>query len=169
MVDKRISLYEKVEQWFTLNRGTGHPEIFVSPKIVCPQRSKVNTFGYNECDWYATSDVFYVTNPQSDYNIKYILSLLNSKLYYLWLYHKGKRKGEVLELTAKPLSEIPIKKASKDMQDKIIEVVNTIIEQKKQNPNYDTSAFEHIIDQYVYEIYGITDSEVKYINHTIKR
>ena len=101
---------EKTEQWFTLNRGTGHPEIFVSPKIVCPQRSKTNTIGYNECDWYATSDVFYITNSQKEYNLKYILGLLNSKLYYIWLYNRGKRKGEILELTAKPLSEIPIKK-----------------------------------------------------------
>ena len=28
----------------------------------------------------------------------------------MWLYSKGKRKGETLELTATPLSEIPIKK-----------------------------------------------------------
>lgn len=55
------------------------------------------------------------------------------------------------------------------MQDKITEVVNRIIEQKKLNPNNDTSALEHMIDQYVYEIYGITESEVKYIDQTIKR
>lgn len=39
---------------------------------------------------------------------KYLLALLNSKLIYFWLYYRGKRKGETLELYATPLSEIPI-------------------------------------------------------------
>ena len=109
MIDKRQSLNEKTDQWFTLNRGTSHPEVFQREKIVCPQRSKTNTFGYNDIDWYAASDVFYLTNPKPGYKIKYILALLNSKLYYVWLYNRGKRKGESLELTATPLSEIPIR------------------------------------------------------------
>lgn len=94
----------------SIKKGTAHPHIFTCAKIVCPQRSKVNTFGYNECDWYASADVYYITNPHKDYHIKYILGLLNSKLYFVWLYHKGKRKGETLELYQKPLSEIPIKR-----------------------------------------------------------
>ena len=167
MIDKRLSLNEKTEQWFTLNRGTGHPEIFVSPKIVCPQRSKTNTFGYNECDWYATSDVFYITNSQKEYNLKYILGLLNSKLYYIWLYNRGKRKGEILELTAKPLSEIPIKKATPDIQNSIVKIVNEIIALKKSNPNHDTSSLERQIDTVVYDIYGLTDAEIKIIEQSI--
>ena len=167
MIDKRLSLNEKTEQWFTLNRGTGHPEIFVSPKIVCPQRSKTNTFGYNECDWYATSDVFYITNSQKEYNLKYILGLLNSKLYYIWLYNRGKRKGEILELTAKPLSEIPIKKATPDIQNSIVRIVDEIMDLKKSNPNHDTSSLERQIDAIVYEIYSLTDAEIKIIEQSI--
>ena len=166
MIDKRLSLNEKTEQWFTLNRGTGHPEIFASPKIVCPQRSKTNTFGYNECDWYATSDVFYITNSQKEYNLKYILGLLNSKLYYIWLYNRGKRKGEILELTAKPLSEIPIKKATPDIQNSIVKIVNEIIALKKSNPNHDTSLLERQIDTIVYDIYELTDTEIKIIEQS---
>ena len=167
MIDKRLSLNEKTERWFTLNRGTGHPEIFVSPKIVCPQRSKTNTFGYNECDWYATSDVFYITNSQKEYNLKYILGLLNSKLYYIWLYNRGKRKGEILELTAKPLSEIPIKKATPDIQNSIVRIVDEIMDLKKCNPNHDTSSLERQIDTIVYDIYGLTDAEIKIIEQSI--
>ena len=167
MIDKRLSLSEKTEQWFTLNRGTGHPEIFISPKIVCPQRSKTNTFGYNECDWYASADVYYITNPNKDYHIKYILGLLNSKMYYVWLYHKGKRKGETLELYQKPLSEIPIKKATTDIQNSIVKIVDEIIALKKSNPNHDTSSLERQIDTIVYDIYGLTDTEIKIIEQSI--
>ena len=140
---------------------------FSGPKIVCPQRNKVNTFGYNECDWYASADVYYITNPNKDYHIKYILGLLNSKLYYVWLYHKGKRKGETLELYQKPLSEIPIKKASSDIQNSIVKIVNEIIALKKTNPNHDTSSLERQIDAIVYKIYGLTNAEIKIIEQSI--
>ena len=154
---------EKIECWHQLRRGTAHPHIFTSAKIVCPQRSKINTFGYNECDWYASADVYYITNPNKDYHIKYILGLLNSKLYYVWLYHKGKRKGETLELYQKPLSEIPIKKASSDIQNSIVKIVDEIIALKKTNSNLDTSPLERQIDAIVYDIYRLTDAEIKII------
>jgi adenine-specific DNA-methyltransferase len=101
---------------------------FSGPKIVCPQRSKINTFGYNECDWYASADVYYITKPNDSYSLKYILGLLNSKLYYVWLYNKGKRKGETLELYQKPLSEVPIKCVSQEVQDSIVSMVDEIMD-----------------------------------------
>ena len=99
--------------------------------------------------------------------MKYILGLLNSKLYYIWLYHKGKRKGETLELYQKPLSEIPIKKASSDIQISIVKIVDEIITLKKTNPNHDTSSLERQIDSIVYDIYGLTDAEIKIIEQSI--
>ena len=158
LVDKRASLNEKTEQWFTLNRGTSHPEVFSKCKIVCPQRSKTNTFGYNECEWYAASDVFFLTNPKEGYDLKYILGLLNSKLYFMWLYSKGKRKGETLELTATPLSEIPIKKVADREMSSVVLLVDSIISAKKQGKN--TSALENQIDFLVYHLYGLTYDEV---------
>lgn len=158
---------EKIEYWHQLRRGTAHPYIFVSPKIVCPQRSKTNTFGYNECDWYASADVYYITNPNKNYHIKYILGLLNSKLYYIWLYHKGKRKGETLELYQKPLSEIPIKLVSPDVQNEIVKIVDEIITLKKENPKRDISKQENQIDKIVYEIYGLTQAEIKVVESSI--
>ena len=158
---------ENTDYWYQLRRGTAHPYIFTNPKIVCPQRSKTNTFGYNECDWYASADVYFITNPINGYSLKYILGLLNSKLYYTWLYHKGKRKGETLELYQKPLSEIPIKRVSSEVQNSIIKIVDEIITHKKTDSRYDTSVLEQKIDTIVHNIYGLTDSEIKFIEKGI--
>lgn len=136
---------------------------FDGPKIVAPQRSKSNTFGYNEISWYATSDVFFITNPEDGYTLKYILGLLNSKLYYVWLYNRGKRKGENLELCQKPLSEIPIKKATPSQQQQIVDLVNKILATKKTDPNANTSALEREIDGIVYGLYGLTEEEIAVI------
>ena len=152
---------EKTDYWYLLRRGTAHSNIFTGAKIVCPQRSRNNIFGYNECEWHASADVYYITCPDKRYHIKYILALLNSRLYYVWLYHRGKRKGETLELYRKPLSEIPIKCAATDIQSSIVEIVDTIIALKKSNPCHDTSILERKIDAIVYRIYNLSDAEIK--------
>ena len=161
MVDKRLSLHEKTDQWFTLNRGTAHPTIFNGPKIVAPQRSARNTFGYNESSWYAASDVFFITSPKQGYSLKYILGLLNSQLYYFWLYHKGKRKGSTLELTAKPISEIPILLATVEQQTEISNLVTNIISALKKDTNI--TLLEKELNKKIYKLYDITTDEQKLI------
>jgi len=103
--------------------------------------------------------------------LKYILALLNSKLYYLWLYYRGKRKGEILELIAKPLSEIPIKKIAKEDQQPFIDLVDKILaitkdEDYLENPVKQemVKEYERQIDQMVYKLYDLTEEEIKIIN-----
>ena len=157
--------WEENTKWYALVRPRNEG-IFTSEKIVAPQRSLTNTFGYNDIDWYASSDVYYITNPIDGYKLKYILGLLNSKLYYIWLYNKGKRKGEALELYQKPLSEIPIKKATADEQNMIVSYVDKILSAKKTNPLADTSALEAEIDRLVYDLYGLTEDEIAIVEGT---
>jgi len=151
--------------WWVLT--TSRQQDFCGPKIVAPQRSPQNTFGYNEIPWYAASDVFFVTEDEKSISLKYILALINSKLYYLWLYHRGKRKGETLELIAKPLSEIPIKKISKPQQQPFIVIVDKILAITKDEDYLANAAkqakvkeLEREIDQMVYELYGLTPEEI---------
>lgn len=129
---------------------------FCGAKIVAPQRSKLNTFGYNENPWYASADVYFITAAKPGWNLKYILSLLNSKLYYFWLYYKGKRKGDTLELYQKPLSEVPIKHT--ENQEEYIKLVDTIISKKQANENTDTE--EEQLNQMIYKLYDLTPEEI---------
>ena len=154
---------ENTDYWHQLRRGTAHPHIFTCNKIVCPQRSKLNTFGYNECDWYASADVYYITNPKGGYQIKYLLGLLNSKLIYIWLYNKGKRKGESLELYQKPLSEIPIFKAEVQDQNDVIDLVENIINSKDNTISDDYNSNVEKLDMVIYKLYNLSESEIKYI------
>jgi len=143
---------------------------FCSEKIVVPQRSPRNTFGYNEIPWYAASDVFFITEKEKSVSLKYILALINSKLYYLWLYHRGKRKGETLELIAKPLSEIPIKKISPSKQRSFIVIVDRILAITRDDDYLQNLAkqakvkeYERQIDRRVCKLYGLTDEEIKIV------
>jgi adenine-specific DNA-methyltransferase len=146
-------------------------EIFEGAKIVVPYRSITNTFGYNENIWFCRSDSYVITSDDNNYNLKYLLGILNSKLYYIWLYHKGKRKGETLELFQIPLSEIPILKAKKDEQINIANIVDKILDitnsENYLNSEIKLSAvkdYEKQIDVMIYKLYDLTYQEVKTID-----
>ena len=91
------------------------------------------------------------------------MGLLNSKLYYIWLYHRGKRKGDTLELYEQPLSEIPIKLTDKEVEESIIKIVDKIISLKKIN--IDTSSLENELDLFIYNIYGLTKEEINIVEN----
>jgi adenine-specific DNA-methyltransferase len=134
-------------------------ELFDGPKIVSPQRSYQNTFCYNDIPWYASADVYYITPKEPSVSLKYVLALVNSRLYFLWLYLKGKRKGEMLELYQKPLSEIPIKRIAPDDQKPFIKLVDRILATKQRDAGADVSSLEREIDELVYALYGLTKEE----------
>ncbi|MDR3642486.1 MAG: TaqI-like C-terminal specificity domain-containing protein [Candidatus Doudnabacteria bacterium] len=158
--------------WYVMS--TSRKLNFDGPKIVFPQRSNTNTFGYNEVTWYAMSDVFFITQ-KGDYkniDLKYILALLNSKLYYLWLYHRGKRKGEILELIGNPVSEIPIKIVGENIQKQFNEIVDIILVITKSDDYLNNAAkkakvhdLEEQIDKMVYKLYGLTGEEIKIVGN----
>ena len=134
-------------------------EYFTGPKIIAPYRSRRNTFSYNEIPWFASQDVCFILAKNPQFNLKYVLALLNSKLYYLWFYYKGKRKGEMLELCKKPISDMPIKRISESQQIVFINLVNRILAARSRYPEANVSDLEAEIDQKIYDLYGLTSEE----------
>jgi adenine-specific DNA-methyltransferase len=171
-----LSKAKKLGTWWALSSSRREYD-FSQEKIVVPYRNKFNLFAYNNKLWSATSDVFFITlKKYNNLKLKYILSILNSKLIYLWLYFKGKRKGNILELTAKPLSEIPIKEVSPEKQKPFIELVNRILsttEDKDYLDNPDKQAkvklLEKEIDTLVYKLYNLTPKDIKIIKNFNKK
>ncbi|MDD4532798.1 MAG: Eco57I restriction-modification methylase domain-containing protein, partial [Bacilli bacterium] len=149
--------------------------IFDGEKIIAPYRSKGNIFGYTDRPWYAASDVYFITGKKhSDIKLKYILALLNSKLYFKWLCEKGKKKGEILELFSKPLSEIPIKKIPSEAQKPFIDLIDQILkitsapDYNPKKPPIKQKELEKQIDELVYKLYDLTEEEIKIVENSLK-
>ena len=113
--------------------------------------------------------MYYITQRDTSIALKYVLALLNSKLYFVWLYFKGKRKGEMLELYQKPLSEIPVKVISSAEQKPFIALVDRILAAKARDAAADVSGWEREIDQLVSALYGLTTAEIKLVEESAKR
>jgi len=138
-------------------------DIFTGQKIVVPYRSEENAFAYNCTEWFCRSDCYVITQKYPSVALGYLLAALNSRLYFQWLYHRGKRKGKMLELFQIPLSEIPILRIDAARQTEFIEITDRILAAKQVNAEADTSASEREIDRLVYALYGLTPEEIKIV------
>ena len=136
-------------KWFELQWARTR-NLFEKPKIVAPYRCKRATFAYNEIPFYASTDVYYITESKNNTDkLKALLGILNSTLVNVWLYHRGKRKGEMLELFSTSLQRIPII-LPKDMRP----LVNLVTRR------LNGELVDDKIDALVYELYGLTDVEI---------
>lgn len=94
-------------------------------------------------------------------NMKYLTGLLNSKLIAFWLRYMGKMQGSNYQIDKEPLMNIPIKMVSNEIEEKIITLVERIIELKKLDK--DTQDLENQIDEMVYDLYELTEEEKKLV------
>ena len=175
ILEQRLLTYNENYYWSELHRSRSET-IFIKEKITVPYRSETNTFAYNSREWFCRSDSYVITQKDKDISLRYLLPLLNSKLYYLWLYYRGKRKGETLELFQIPLAEIPIKNISEPDQNLFIEIVDKILSITEsgdylENPNTQAKfkEYEKQIDQLVYKLYGLTEDEIEIVENFHKK
>ena len=90
---------------------------------------------------------------------KYILAVLNSKaINYYFKYFNQTNHVPIGEVR-----KFPIPTATPTQQQEIIALVDKILAAKKQDSSADTSALESEIDEFVYNLYGLTDEEIKII------
>ena len=85
-----------------------------------------------------------------------ILSVLNSKaVNYYFKYFNQTNHVPIGEIR-----KIPFPSIAKEDQEKLIDIVDRILNTKRDNPNADTSSLEQQIDYIVYHLYGLTYDEV---------
>ena len=162
--------------WYSMHWPRDNDVFINSDKIIFPYRAKMNIFAYSSEPFFGSKDILYLRKKEnSGIELKYILALLNSKLYYQWIYCRGKRKGETLELYQKPISEIPINKISMEAQKPFIDLVDKILEitsaedYDPKNPPQEQKELEKQIDKMVYELYGLTEEEIKIVEDSSKK
>ena len=97
--------------------------------------------------------------------LKYVCSLLNSKLiaFYIEIMFKSCSYCGGIKFTQDIINALPIPPATPTQQKPIIALVDQILEAKKTDPFSDTSAIESKIDQLVYQLYSLTNDEIKIV------
>ncbi|WRF29830.1 Eco57I restriction-modification methylase domain-containing protein [Helicobacter pylori] len=93
---------------------------------------------------------------------KFLVGLLNSRLLD-WLFRKTSTNNHVnlYELETLPIPQITPK--NQELADKIIALVDKILKTKEKDPKANTQGLEKEIDALVYQLYHLTDEEIKTI------
>jgi hypothetical protein len=153
-----------------------HKEYYHLPKIWCSYRSKENAFVLDETSNYiglTNTTVIFGTNH--DYSLKYLLALLNSRLLTFRYKSIGKQTGNgIFEYFSNGIGKLPVPKANKKTQDKIVLLVDKILELKQKkaaekNQQLKTMISRQIygvdkaIDTAVYGLYNLTEDEIKVV------
>jgi hypothetical protein len=140
--------------------------IFSTPRILVRQIPSPLPYCINAC--YTKELLLNDLNSMNIINIKisplYLLGILNSRLISYWFAHKfGKlQRGIFPQFKINELAQFPIPNILVNQQP-IITLVNKILAAKKENPLTDTTKWERKIDAMVYELYGLTEEEIKII------
>ncbi|MBD3352605.1 MAG: N-6 DNA methylase [Candidatus Lokiarchaeota archaeon] len=163
--------YIKYGEWLGAPRSK---KFFTEPRILVRQivsgQSQRILAAYVDEEYYNTQIAFnLLLINEKEFNIKYILALLNSEL--MSFYHLYKFLDPTKKVFQKVLIQnarrFPIIRIDMDKQEEIAEIVDKlikIIELRKKDPELRTlRTLNKKIDDSIYDIYNISDKEKKII------
>jgi type II restriction/modification system DNA methylase subunit YeeA len=147
---------DKGEYWWEL-RPCAYNNYFEETKIVWAETSLGNQFCIVEGGVYLNKTSFMM--PSNDLAL---LAILNSTLVKFYLNAiVSKVRGGYFSMSKTYVETVPIVYPKHTFP--FIEKVNKIIEIKKENPLADTVDLENQIDQLVYQLYELTEEEIKIV------
>lgn len=148
--------------WFETQDSISYWKDFEKPKIVWGEISDKPKFAYDDENYYAEATTFLMTGER----LKFLLAILNSKVSEWYFNLIGTTTGMGTNRWKKYKIELLPIKIPSEYQEKLFEQkVDEIIAITKQNSLTDTSKLENEIDQMVYELYGLTEEEIKIVEN----
>ena len=139
---------------------------FSQPKLIGPSMFVQPCYCYDDQNLFVGMSYNIIT-PKDDTNLLFILGIINSKYAQDWFHSNAKHRGAGVDVGVDKLRTFPIASATKFQQQQIIDLVNIILVKKKQDPQSNTSIEENAIDAIVYDLYSLTDTEIKIIEQSI--
>ena len=150
-------------------RNCAYLEDFEKEKIVYPETSQGAYFVYENSGIFLEKTAFMIVSDA--YNLKLLTALLNSKL--ITFCFKNFCGGCILgksgyQYNKHALEKIPIPKITtknQELADKITDGAEAILALKEKDPKANTQGLEKEIDALVYQLYNLTDEEIKIIEN----
>ena len=147
-------------------------QFFKGEKIVSLRKTAEPCFTYTDFDCYVSQS--YNVIKTTRFNLKFLTALLNSNVIKFWLRHKGKMQGDNFQVDKEPLLAIPLVLVSSEEQAPLITLADQMLEtqdrlqqalsdEDKKLLEQRTAIIDKQIDRAVYQLYGLTEDEVKIV------
>lgn len=153
---------DKGKNWWNLRSCAYYKEI-QSPKIIWTSITNGSNFYLNESGHlFITNNNYFIANDN-----KALLGLLNSKLISFFLKNICTTlRGGYYDFRRDKVLTVPIKPTIlSENYAELTGFVDKILTAKKSDPRADTSTLEAEIDHLVYELYGLTENEIKIVEN----
>ena len=166
-LDKRRETKKGMIPWWALN-WPRYEELFTEEKIIMRQTSDTIRATYDDNAYFPLNSILTLKLMKDcGYDYKFVLGVLNCSLnnfiYQCISQEKGRAFAEVKPINVRKLY---VPKLSYELQEPIINLVDSILTSKKANPLADTTVEEREIDRLVYDIYGLNETEIKIVEGT---
>jgi adenine-specific DNA-methyltransferase len=147
-------------KWFETQDNIAFWKDFEKPKLVWKRIGSILRFCYDESGAYCLDSTCIATGSK----VKFLSAVLNSKMCNKELFRLSPKTGTGdLIISVQALNPLRIPIPSEGQENEICLMLDKILEVKKQNPSADTHDLENKIDQLVYELYGLTEEEIKIV------
>ncbi|MGL2901346.1 class I SAM-dependent DNA methyltransferase [Helicobacter pylori] len=145
-------------------RNCAYLEDFEKEKIVWAEMTDEPRFIYDNKGFLTNQTCYFIARDD-----KYLFAILNSKVIYFFMRQIASNLGEGAFRWIKQFIErlpIPqITEKNQELADKIIALVERILQAKENDPKANTQGLEKEIDALVYQLYNLTDEEIKIIEN----
>ena len=182
-LQKRYAVQREGVKWFEIVR---YNEDLFSPKvkeqIYAYYRSPHNKFAYSNKKFVTLTTTFVLTSKDKyKVSLKYLLGILNSKFIENYSRKNAKKMGGCFEYSSNFIGSIPIKIVPESQQQAIIKLVDKMLSlnhrltelgdkrtDERARIEEEIKKTDAEIDGLVYEIYGITEEEIKIVEDSLK-
>jgi len=144
--------------------------LFEQEKLIICQNSLRLRATYDK-EYFYCKDTFFTAslnnNLKNEFNLKFFLALLNSKLlhyYYANIYKGTHIAGGYLHYLIGYLYSLPIARPTKKQQTDIVVLVEKILKTEKEN---EFNKIDSQIDQLINKLYNLSDNEIKIVESFI--
>lgn len=150
--------------WWCLHWAR-NKNLFLGEKIILRQTGDRIIATYDAEDYFVMDSVMVLKlKKDTDFKIKYILGILNSKLSNFLYSNIAQEKGRAFaQVKPQNIRQLLIKRASFTEAQEIILLVDIILTKKKSGNLVDTAKEEQQIDHLVYKLYKLSPEEIEIV------
>jgi hypothetical protein len=149
------------------------PEIFESKEKIVVQeirnitlrRRIIATYDNKQFFCLQSTNVVNLCEANCELSIKFLLAVINSNAANFFFRQRFPGNNHI---PSNQLAQIPVPRAEKGVRDKIVRLIDKILDAKKQDLNANTNRLEGEIDGLTYALYALTPEEIKIVEESAK-
>ena len=164
----RYNLHWNGKEYINYCEGIANPrdpKFFKGKRILIREITNPSIYAcYTEEEYYNDPSILIILDS-SKFSLKVLLGILNSKLASFYHFNNAPKatKGSFPKILIEDIKLFPLVNSKKNIHKEIETLVDKILAAKKENPQADTSKEEAEIDRLVYQLYGLSEDEIKIV------